>query len=203
MEKRIITTPIDNKQIEDLNIGDVVYLTGMLVTCRDDGHRRLVRGGIYPKFDLNGMAILHAGPIVKKTDTGYEMISIGPTTSRRMEAYEKEFLELSGTKMVIGKGGMGAKTAQGCKEQKALHCIFPGGCAVTAATEVEEIVGVEWEDFGMPEAFWIMRVKEFGPLIVSIDTKGNNLFEQNKVEFNKRKDEALQEINKHIHYSHN
>lgn len=203
MEKRIITTPIDNKQIEDLNIGDVVYLTGMLVTCRDDGHRRLVRGGVYPEFDLKGMAILHAGPIVKKTETGYEMISIGPTTSRRMEAYEKEFLELSGTKIVIGKGGMGAKTAQGCKEQKALHCIFPGGCAVTAATEVEEIVGVEWEDFGMPEAFWIMRVKEFGPLIVSIDTKGNNLFEQNKVEFNKRKDEALQEINKYVHYSHN
>lgn len=203
MEKRIITTPIDNAQIEDLNIGDVIYLSGMLVTCRDDGHRRLVRNGIYPKFDLKGMAILHAGPIVKKTETGYEMISIGPTTSRRMESYEKEFLEMSGTKIVIGKGGMGAKTAQGCKEQKALHCIFPGGCAVTAATEVEEIVGLEWEDFGMPEAFWIMRVKEFGPLIVSIDTKGNNLFEQNKVEFNKRKEEALQEISQFVHYSHN
>lgn len=202
MQKRIITTPIDNGQIENLKIGDVVYLTGMLVTCRDDGHRRLVRNGIYPKFDLKGMAILHAGPIVKKTDTGYEMISIGPTTSRRMEAYEKEFIEMSGVKMVIGKGGMGAKTAQGCKEQKALHCIFPGGCAVTAVTEVEEIVGVEWEDFGMPEALWIMRVKEFGPLIVSIDTEGSNLFEQNKIEFNKRKEEAMQEVSKYVHYSH-
>lgn len=164
MEKKIITTPIDDAQIEDLFIGDVIYLTGMLVTCRDDGHRRLVRNGIYPDFDLKGMAILHAGPIVKKTDSGFEMISIGPTTSRRMEAYEKEFIEMTGTKIVIGKGGMGAKTAQGCKEQKALHCIFPGGCAVSAATQVEEIVGVEWEDFGMPEAFWIMRVKELGRL---------------------------------------
>jgi len=202
MAKIIITTPIDNAQIENLKIGDVVYLTGMLATCRDDGHRRLVRNGVYPAFDLKGMAILHAGPIVKKTETGYEMISIGPTTSRRMESFEKEFIELSGVKMVIGKGGMGAKTAQACEQQKALHCIFPGGCAVTAATEVEEIVGLEWEDFGMPEAFWIMKVKEFGPLIVSIDTEGGNLFEQNKIEFNKRKDEALTELNKHIHYSH-
>jgi len=203
MEKKIITTPIDDAQIEDLFIGDVIYLTGMLVTCRDDGHRRLVRNGIYPDFDLKGMAILHAGPIVKKTDSGFEMISIGPTTSRRMEAYEKDFIEMTGTKIVIGKGGMGAKTAQGCKEQKALHCIFPGGCAVSAATQVEEIVGVEWEDFGMPEAFWIMRVKEFGPLIVSIDTKGNNLFELNKAEFNRKKEEALEDVLKHVHYSHN
>ncbi|MDR0697248.1 MAG: L(+)-tartrate dehydratase subunit beta [Christensenellaceae bacterium] len=200
---KTITTPIDDAQILDLKIGDVIYLTGMLATCRDDGHRRVVESSRFPNFDLRGMTILHAGPIVKTTNDGYEMISIGPTTSRRMEAYESEFIEKTGVKIIIGKGGMGAKTAAGCKKHKAIHCIFPGGCAVTAATEVEKIVGLEWEDFGMPEAFWIMRVKNFGPLIVSIDTAGNNLFELNKASFNAKKELALTEILPHVHYSHN
>ncbi|MDR0855502.1 MAG: L(+)-tartrate dehydratase subunit beta [Christensenellaceae bacterium] len=200
--KKIITTPIKSEDITDLKIGDVIYLTGHLVTCRDDGHRRVVEGNRFPDFDLKGGAILHAGPIIKSENGVHTMISIGPTTSRRMESNEKEFIEKTGTKLVIGKGGMGVKTAQGCLENKALHCVFPGGCAVTAACEVEEVEGVEWEDFGMPEAFWIMRVKEFGPLIVSIDTNGNNLFEQNKKIFNERKDIAFAEVAKQVHFSH-
>ncbi|MDR0751339.1 MAG: L(+)-tartrate dehydratase subunit beta [Christensenellaceae bacterium] len=202
-KKKIITTPICDEQILDLKIGDIVYLTGMLATCRDDGHRRVVESSRFPNFDLRGMSILHAGPIVKTTPYGYEMISIGPTTSRRMEAYEGAFIEKTSVKIIIGKGGMGTNTAEACKKHKALHCIFPGGCAVTAATEVEKIVGLEWEDFGMPEAFWIMSVKNFGPLIVSIDTNGNNLFELNKSTFNIKKDLALREILPHVHFSHN
>lgn len=201
--KKILTTPITEKDIESLRIGDTVYLNGMIATCRDDGHRRVVESKRLPDFDLNGMAILHAGPIVGKDEKGNpQMISIGPTTSRRMEAYEKEFIQSTGVKLIVGKGGMGQKTAEGCKEFKALHCIYPGGCAVTAAAAVEEIVAVEWEDFGMPEAFWIMRVKEFGPLIISIDTLGGNLFEKNKAEFERKKDEAVKEVCKHVHYSH-
>ena len=200
--KKVLTTPITSEMIEDLRIGDVVYLSGMLATCRDDGHRRRIEGKIKPDFDLEGMCILHAGPIIKRENDKFEMISIGPTTSRRMEAFEADFIKETGVKLVIGKGGMGDKTANACKEHKALHCIYPGGCAVTAAMQVEEIVGVEWEDFGMPEAFWIMRVKEFGPLIVSIDCMGNNLFEENKVVFNERKEKVLEEIKEHIKFSH-
>ncbi|MDR3185695.1 MAG: L(+)-tartrate dehydratase subunit beta [Christensenellaceae bacterium] len=202
-DKKILTTPIFPEDIASLHIGDIIYLTGMLVTCRDDGHRRVIESDCMPNFNLSGMSILHAGPIIKATPSGFEMISIGPTTSRRMEMYEAEFIKRTGVKLIIGKGGMGAKTATACKQYKALHCVFPGGCAVSAATEVEEIVGVEWEDFGMPEAFWIMKVKEFGPLIVSIDTHGDNLFERNKAEFNIKKEEALKELLPFVHYSHN
>ena len=198
--KKILTTPIKNEDIASLRIGDIVYLTGSLATCRDDGHRRLVEAGIRPEFDLAGGAIFHAGPIVKKTDAGWETVAIGPTTSMRMERFEKDFIRLTGVKLVIGKGGMGADTAQACKEFKAIHTVFPGGCAVSAAECVLETPGVEWEDFGMPEAFWIMRVKEFGPLIVSIDTQGNNLFEDNKKEFRARKEEQIEEISKHVHF---
>ena len=131
---------------------------------------------------------------IEGTDDKYEMISIGPTTSMRMEKFEKEFIEQTGVKIIVGKGGMGVNTEAGCRENKALHCVFPAGCAVVAATCVEEIEAVHWLDLGMPEALWVSRVKEFGPLIVSIDAEGNNIFEQNKVEFNKRKEAAIQSL---------
>ncbi len=186
--KKIITTPITYDQLKDLTAGDTVYLTGKLATCRDAGHRRVIKENIMPEhFDFNGGAIFHAGPIVRTNPDGtFTMISIGPTTSRRMEPAEAEFIEKTGVKMIIGKGGMLDKTTEACKKFGAVHCAFPGGCAIIAADRVKDTYGVEWMDFGMPEALWEMDVEEFGPLIVSIDTKGNNLFENNKVAFSDR-----------------
>lgn len=193
--KKVLTTPIKNEDIENITAGDVVYLDGYLITCRDVAHRRLIELGRELPVDLNGLAIFHAGPIVAKDENGkWQMISIGPTTSMRMEKFEKEFIAETGVKLIIGKGGMGPNTEEGCKTHKALHAVFPGGCAVLAATEVEEIEKVEWEDLGMPEALWVSRVKNFGPLIISIDTKGNNLFEKNKVTFNERKKAVVKDI---------
>ena len=189
--KKILTTPIKTEDLIDLRIGDVVYLTGTLVTCRDTGHKRRVLSNVKPKVDLQGGAVFHAGPIVKKTNDKWEMVSVGPTTSMRMEKYEKEFIEATGVKLIIGKGGMGEKTTKACIDNKVVHTVFPGGVAVVAASEVEEITDVEWLDLGMPEAFWVLKVKEFGPLIVSIDTKGNNLFENNKKLFNDKKEKEL------------
>ena len=197
MEKKVITTPIKTEDIKDLRVGDMIYLTGMMATCRDSGHARRVREGVIPeKYEFAGNAIFHAGPIVKKDEkTGkYSMVSVGPTTSMRMEAFEADFIEQTGVKLIIGKGGMGDNTAAACKKFGALHCVLPGGCAVMAAEEVEEVEDVEWLDFGVPEALWICRVKEFGPLIVSIDTHGGNLFEENKIRFNQKKDAACTEI---------
>jgi L(+)-tartrate dehydratase beta subunit len=195
--KKILNTPVSSEDLKDIKIGDVIYLNGHITTCRDVAHRRLIELGRELPVDLKGGAIFHAGPIVRKiegTDDKYEMISIGPTTSMRMEKFEKEFIEQTGVKIIVGKGGMGVNTEAGCRENKAIHCVFPAGCAVVAATCVEEIEAVHWLDLGMPEALWVSRVKEFGPLIVSIDTEGNNIFEQNKVEFNKRKEAAIADL---------
>ena len=195
--KKILNTPVSSEDLKDIKIGDVIYLNGHIVTCRDVAHRRLIELGRELPVDLKGGAIFHAGPIVRKiegTEDKYEMVSIGPTTSMRMEKFEKEFIEQTGVKIIVGKGGMGVNTEAGCRENKALHCVFPAGCAVVAATCVEEIEAVHWLDLGMPEALWVSRVKEFGPLIVSIDAEGNNIFEQNKVEFNKRKEAAIQSL---------
>lgn len=192
--KKILTTPIQNEDLEQLTAGDVVYLNGYLVTCRDMPHRRLIELGQKLPVDLAGLAIFHAGPIVVKDGDGWKMISIGPTTSMRMEKFEKEFIAETGVKLIVGKGGMGPNTVEGCQIHKAVHAVFPGGCAVLAATEVEEIERVEWLELGMPEALWVCRVKEFGPLIISIDTKGNNLFENNKVIFNEKKGPIVKDI---------
>jgi len=198
--KKILTTPISTEDIESLTAGDIVYLNGHMITCRDMGHRRLIELGIPLPVDLQGMAILHAGPIVVKDGEGWQMISIGPTTSMRMEGYEKEFIKQTGVKLIIGKGGMGPETMEGCRDHKAVHAIFPGGCAVLAATQVEEIERVEWLDLGMPEALWVSRVKEFGPLIISIDTKGNNLIDANKATFNERKVPIVKEISAQVRF---
>ncbi|MEE3352461.1 MAG: FumA C-terminus/TtdB family hydratase beta subunit, partial [Saccharofermentanaceae bacterium] len=177
-----------------LKIGDTVYLTGMLATCRDSGHKRVVHEKVFPEnFEFKDGAIIHAGPIVGKDENGKQyMVSIGPTTSRRMEAAEADFIEQTGIRVIIGKGGMLEKTTEACKKFGAIHCAYPGGCAVVAAQEVEELQGVEWMDLGMPEALWIMKVKEFGPLVVSIDTQGNNLFENNTKIFKERFDKLVQ-----------
>ena len=195
MNKKVLTTPIRDEDLEGLRVGDVVYLTGHIVTCRDVAHRRLIELKRELPVDLKGGAIFHAGPIVRKLDNGkFEMVSIGPTTSMRMEKFELEFIEQTGVKLIVGKGGMGPLTEEGCKKYKAVHAIFPGGCAVLAATQVEEIERAEWQDLGMPETLWVNRVKELGPLIISIDTQGNNLIEQNKAEFNAKKGPILEKI---------
>jgi L(+)-tartrate dehydratase beta subunit len=200
-KKVVLTTPIKDEDLESLNVGDVVYLTGLLVTCRDVAHRRLVELGRELPVDLKGGAIFHAGPIVRKKEDGsHEMVSIGPTTSMRMEKFEKDFIKQTGVKLVVGKGGMGPETQEGCIENKAVHAIFPGGCAVLAATKVEKIEEVQWTDLGMPEALWVNRVKEFGPLIISIDTKGNNLIEQNKKVFNEKKKPILERIHQQVRF---
>jgi L(+)-tartrate dehydratase beta subunit len=193
MEKRL-TTPVNAEDLAELRIGDLVYLSGSLVTGRDDVHRRVVREGTPPPVALGGRAIFHAGPIIRGQDGGYEVVSIGPTTSMRMESCEAEFLEATGVRLIVGKGGMGDKTAAACRRLGAVHTVFPGGCAVLAAGLVEEVEGVHWLDFGMPEALWMLRVREFGPLIVSIDATGNNLFENNKKLFGERKAAALKAL---------
>ena len=175
--KKILTTPIKDEDLKDLKVGDVVYLTGRLVTCRDVAHRRLIEQGRALPVNLEGGAIFHAGPIVRKKEDGnFEMVSIGPTTSMRMEKFEREFIKQTGVKLIVGKGGMGPETAAGCQEGPAVHAIFPGGCAVLAATQVEEIEGI------------------------SIDTKGNNLISQNKASFKDKKKPILERINQQLSF---
>ena len=192
--RRVLHTPLRDEDIADLRAGDIVYLSGTLVTGRDDVHRRVVREGMKCPVDCTGIAIFHAGPIVRENPPCYELISVGPTSSIRMEEYAADFMARTGLKMMIGKGGMGTKTAAACREHKVIHCVYPGGCAVLGAGQVEQIETVLWRELGMPECLWVLRVREFGPLIVSIDTQGNNVFADNAAHYASRKAECMAPI---------
>ena len=187
--KKVLITPLTKADLADIQAGDIMYLDGDLMTCRDVAHRRVIEYGRELPYDIRGKAILHAGPIVRPTsDGGYEMVSVGPTTSMRMEKFEYDFTQRTGVRVIVGKGGMGPNTERACKEFGAIHCVFPAGCAVVAATEVLEIQEHHWDELGMPETLWVCKVREFGPLIVSIDANGRNLFEEQKVLYNARKE---------------
>lgn len=204
MSKKVLTTPIKAEDLEDIKPGDVIYLTGTLCTARDAAHTRVVKHHRELPVDLKDKAILHAGPIMvpcgDESKSGYKVVSIGPTTSMRMEAFQKQFIEKSGIRLIIGKGGMGPNTVAGCQENGCLYCVFPGGCAVVAAACVEEVEEHLWGELGMPEALWVMRVKEFGPLIVTIDTHGHNYVDDQKKLYNERKVPIIEEIDKHVDF---
>jgi len=175
-----IKTPLSDDDVKMLKVGDVVYLTGIIVTARDLAHKKAVEllksGGNLP-LSLRGLAIFHAGPIVKKENGKWKIIAIGPTTSTRMEDVEYDFIRLTGVKMIIGKGGMGEKTRRALKEYCCVYAVYPGGAAAIAPTMIEEVINVYWLELGVPEALWVLKVKDFGPLTIVMDSHGNNLYE--------------------------
>ena len=153
-DKKVLVTPVSAEDLKDIKIGDIVWLDGDLMTCRDVAHRRLVEYGRELPYDIKDKAICQAGPIVRKiegTENDYEMVSVGPTTSMRMEKFEYEFTKQRGERGIVGKGGMGANTERACEEFGAIHCVFPAGGAVVAAKEVERIAKHQWEELGKQE----------------------------------------------------
>lgn len=134
--KTILTTPVSAEDLEGIKIGDIIYLNGSMTTCRDVAHRRVVEEGREIPVDVRNNAIFHAGPIIRPLENDkFEMVSVGSTTSMRMEKFEYEFVKETGVRVIIGKGGMKENTERACKEFKAIHCVFPAGNAVVAATE--------------------------------------------------------------------
>jgi fumarate hydratase subunit beta len=187
-----LKTPISEEDVRKLKVNDVIFITGTMVTARDSAHKRALgffKEGKPLPIDLQGSAVFHCGPIVRKEGDKWTVVAAGPTTSTRMDIFEDEFIKAFKVRVIIGKGGMGKRTTDGMKKYGAVYGAFTGGAAVLAAKAIKNVRGVEWFDLGMPEALWILDVEEFGPLIVAIDTHGNNLFEevQKKTEENRQK----------------
>ncbi len=167
-----IRLPAKPEEIENLKVGDIVYVTGKIFTARDQAHKKMIdlqnsREKI--PFDPAAMAVFHCGPLIKKAGGKYLAISAGPTTSARLTNIEPEFMRMFGTKMVIGKGGMGPPTIEAMKELGAVYLAYPGGVGALAAKSIKSVDAVYWlEELGMPEAVWIFDVEEFGPMVVGI-----------------------------------
>jgi fumarate hydratase subunit beta len=174
-----LKTPISEAEIRKLRVNDTLYISGTIVTARDQAHRRALeyadRNEPLP-VNLEGLAVFHCGPIMRKDDDKWFVVAAGPTTSTRMESVEPEFIKRFKSRVVIGKGGMGEKTTEAMAKYGAVYGAFTGGAAVLAANTVKRVNDVAWLDLGMPEAMWVLEVEAFGPLIVAIDSYGNNLF---------------------------
>ena len=180
-----LTTPLEEKTARELTVGDVVYLSGIIYTARDEAHIHILedlRKGREVNIPLKGAVIYHCGPILKREDGGWKVIAAGPTTSSRMNPLEPEFIEKMGIKGVIGKGGMSKQVGEALAKHGAVYFSFTGGAAVLAANRIKAVKGVYYEELGMAEAVWVLEVKEFGPLIVGMDAKGNSLYEKVELE---------------------
>ncbi|MDX1918474.1 MAG: FumA C-terminus/TtdB family hydratase beta subunit [Candidatus Caenarcaniphilales bacterium] len=164
--------PVNIKQIKALNVGDIVLIDGMLYTGRDAVHKYLVNHDC--PVDLRGQFLYHCGPVVLKEADRWKIKAAGPTTSSREEPYQAEIISKFGLRAVIGKGGMGAKTLKALQEHGAVYLNAIGGAAQYYSECIEEVTGVDFLEFGIPEAMWHLKVKGFAA-IVTMDAKGNSL----------------------------
>jgi len=174
-----LSSPLSERDVKKLRVGELVKINGQIVTARDRAYVRaleLLRAGKRLPLDLRGAVIYHCGPIVRKTPRGWQILSAGPTTSARLDRMHAEFTRRTGVRALIGKGGIGEEVAMELARLGCVYLAFTGGAAVLAAQAIEKVEKVLWLDLGTVEALWVLRVRNFGPLVVAIDTKGNNLY---------------------------
>jgi len=183
-----LQVPISQDVIRSLRVGDEVALSGVILTGRDAAHKYMVETFIrssppeseQPTYQalqqgLRDSGLYHCGPVVRKRDDGtYEFVSAGPTTSIREEPYEADVIAHFGVRAVIGKGGMGERTLQACREHGAVYLHAIGGAATLIAETVKEVLAVHKLEFGVPEAIWVIRVENF-PAVVTMDSHGHSL----------------------------
>jgi len=188
-----ITFPTDEATIRELHAGDTVTIQGHIIGIRDATQIRIFDKGQEPPFSLDGAALLHTAPNVRKReDGGYEPMCIGTTTSARMSRFTEGLIRDHGSRAIIGKGGLLPAALEPLREHGGVYLAIVGGAAALETTQIEEIERVEWEDL-MPECLWLFRVRDFGPLIVGMDTHGESLYENVQVEARKRLEESIYE----------
>ena len=194
MEYRL-RTPVPESEIRRLKMGELVYVSGTIITARDEAHLKALelheRDEELP-VDFRGVGIFHCGPIMKKFDGEWRVVAAGPTTSARMEIFQDKFIEVFRPAIIIGKGGMGERTAKACADYGCIYGAFTGGAALMAAKGIKRVRDVFWlEELGMPECLWVYEVEDFGPMIVTIDSHGNNMTENVKRQILMNKQKVL------------
>jgi len=168
-------TPLTETEMRQLHTGDSVTLDGIVFGVRDANLIRVFDQGVAPPVDWRGAALLHTAPNVRKIGPGkYEPLSVGTTTSMRMDRFTEALLRDHGVRAILGKGGLSQRSADLMKQYGACYLSVTGGAAAMETKQIEEIEKAYWEDL-MPECIWQIRFKGLGPLTVGIDAHGGNL----------------------------
>jgi len=174
--------PMTEEQVRSLRIGDHVVLQDILFGIRDATLIHMFDKDRETRLDLSGHAVIHTAPNVKKVPVsnscpaGYESICIGTTTSARMERFTRPLMEKNGVRMIIGKGGLGPDSSQAFQDLGGVYLAIIGGTAALESTWIERILDVDMDDLN-PESLWQFEIKDFGPLLVAMDSHGGSLYD--------------------------
>ncbi|HMM54024.1 MAG TPA: fumarate hydratase C-terminal domain-containing protein [Candidatus Desulfobacillus sp.] len=191
-----LATPVSEEQIRRLRVNDTVTLQKTLFGIRDATQIHMFDRGRKTRFDLAGHAVIHTAPNVKKVEksaehpTGYAPICIGTTTSDRMERFTRPLMEQYGVRMIVGKGGLREASASAFRELGGVYLAIVGGTAALETTWIEQIEDVDLDDLN-PESLWKFRIRDFGPLLVAMDSHGGSLYSEVREDVQARRARVL------------
>ncbi len=174
-----IELPVSPDKLKELELGDIVFLNGKLITARDQAHKRIIeqyRNKSLPSIfeTLKNSAIYHCGPIIQEKGNSYQIVSGGPTTSQRMDSLQNEVVDILKVRFIIGKGGMRNLNTE---DYRVVYLSYTGGCGAIINKKIKKIEKILWSDLGICEAVYFLDVVNFGPLIVS-QINGKSLYQE-------------------------
>ena len=169
-----LETPIKISNIKKLHVGDFSFISGVIYTARDKAHVKIRQNRSHLPFNLEGACIYHSGPIIIQTNEKCRVVAAGPTTSARMNEYVPDVIKL-GVRAIIGKGGLSDQAVDVMKG-RCIYLAFTGGCGALAQRAIVDVLQIYYPELGETEAVWKLKVKNFGPLIVAIDSYGRSLY---------------------------
>ena len=199
MSHHILTTPVTEAQVRALQVGDTVTLQHRLFGIRDASYIALFDKGRSTRLDLHGHAVIHTAPNVRRVPpgpgvpAGYQPVCIGTTTSSRMERFTRQLMTQLGVRLIIGKGGMHAGSLAAFQELGGAYLAIVGGTAALETTWIEEIEDVDLDDLN-PESLWQFRIRDFGSLLVGMDSHGRSLYDDVDQEVTQRRAAVLQSL---------
>ncbi|MGN6390319.1 MAG: FumA C-terminus/TtdB family hydratase beta subunit [Burkholderiaceae bacterium] len=194
-----LTMPVTEEQVRQLRVNDTVTLQRTLFGIRDATQIHMFDRGRETRFDLNGHAVIHTAPNVKKVEksaefpAGYASVCIGTTTSDRMERFTRPLMEKNGVRMIIGKGGLREGSQQAFADLGGVYLAIVGGTAALETTWIEQIEDVDLDDLN-PESLWKFRIRDFGPLLVAMDSHGGSLYRDVKRDADARRAQVLAKL---------
>jgi L(+)-tartrate dehydratase beta subunit len=194
-----LPTPVSEADIRRLKINDTVTLQNTLFGIRDATQIHMFDHGRKTKFDLTGHAVIHTAPNVRKVavsaefPAGYEAICVGTTTSDRMERFTRPLMAQNGVRMIVGKGGMREGSSEAFAEFGGVYLAIIGGTAALETTWIEQIEDVDMDDLN-PESLWRFKIRDFGPLLVAMDSHGGSIYQEVKGDVAKNKIDVLKSL---------
>ena len=194
-----LATPVTEAQVRALRVNDTVTLHGTLFGIRDATQIHMFDRGRTTRFDLAGHAVIHTAPNVRKVEpspdfpAGYAVVCVGTTTSDRMERFTRPLMAQNGVRVIIGKGGMRDGTAEAFRELGGVYLAIIGGTAALETTWIEQIEDVDLDDLN-PESLWKFRIRDFGPLLVGMDSHGGSLYDRVRADVEGRRAQVLADL---------